>query len=426
MVETLRADNAWQATPSPDEIRADFSLLAQEHAPLYLDNAATTQKPQCVLDAVELYYRQANANPYRGVYALSGWATEMYEGARKGIAAFIGAASPKEVVFTSGCTEALNLVAWCYGMNHLKAGDKVVVPISEHHSNLLPWQEVCRRTGAELDFLYLDEGGRIPAAEIERRIDDTVKIVACAHLSNVTGLFAPVERLVQAAHAHGAVVVLDCAQSAAHVPLDMQALGVDFAAFSGHKVYGPMGIGVLWGRRELLDQMPPLYRGGGMVDVAERETATFAATPRKFEAGTRNVGGAVGMAQALGYLRQIGYEAIAANEREAVAHLLRRLSAIPAAKVYGPARMTDDRCGIVSFNIASVHSDDIARVLASHGACIRVGNHCAQPLMRFLGVTSVCRASVACTTSVAEVERFCDLLEESVDEFSRYIVNAVM
>jgi cysteine desulfurase / selenocysteine lyase len=409
--------------------KADFPLLnaPSTSAPLvFLDNASTTQKPQVVLDAVETYYRSANANPDRGVYQLSSWAKTLYDGARSTVCRFIGAQDDREIVFTSGCTESINLVAFSYGLANLKEGDRIVLPISEHHSNLLPWQTVAARTGAELSFLYLDRAGRIAPAEIEQKIDARTKIVALAHVSNVLGAVSPVEQIVEAAHAVGAVVLLDCAQSIAHQPIDVATLDVDFAAFSGHKVYGPMGIGVLYGKQRLLEQMEPVYRGGGMVGLVGEHSSDFAELPRKFEAGTRNVGGAVGLAQAFGYLSSIGFEQIMSYERALTEQALAGLERTGGVRIYGDPSDARSSRGIVSFNVGGLHSEDIAQALARRGVCIRSGNHCAQPLMRYLGVTSTCRLSVSYANTPQDIEQFVCQLPKAIDDVGRYVSSAVM
>lgn len=375
--------------------KEDFPILnttANGRPLVYLDNGATAQKPNAVIDAVADYYRQSNANPHRGNYALSVKATEIYEGAREVIRRFIGAEKTEEVVFTKNTTESLNLVAYSYGMNFIGAGDEIVLPIYEHHSNLIPWQQVAKAKGAVLKYLYLNEEGGISDEEIETKITEKTKLVAAAYVSNVLGTISPVEKLVKKAHSVGAVVVLDCAQSIPHFRLDVKKLGVDFAAFSGHKMMAPMGIGVLYGRQELLEKMPPFLFGGDMIEYVYEQEASFAPLPQKLEAGTQNVGGALGIAEAARYIEKIGYDAIAAQEEKVVSYAMQELSRVPYLTIYG-GQQGVTRCGVISFNLQDAHPHDVASILDAGGVAIRAGHHCAQPLMRYLGVNATCRAS---------------------------------
>ena len=320
-----------------DTIKAQFPLLQQKQngKPLvYLDSGATTQRPQAVLDAVKHFYEQDNANPHRGAYELGERATAAYEDARAQVASFLNA-QKEEVIFTRNATESLNLIAYSWGLHNLKAGDKVVVSILEHHSNLIPWQRVCHAVGAELAFLYTGQDGVISDEEIEKKITKGVKLVACTHVSNVLGLVSPVEKIATRAHEVGAIMVLDCAQSAPHMKLDVQKLGVDFLAFSGHKLYAPLGIGVLWGRRELLEAMPPFLTGGDMIDSVREQDATWAPLPQKFEAGTQNAGGAVGLAAAIRWIQSIGYETIEKRENDVYRYLWDELAKMPHITLYG-------------------------------------------------------------------------------------------
>lgn len=359
---------------------------------VYLDSAATAQKPVQVLDAVTGYYRAANANPHRGNYALSVEATDLYEGAREAVRGFINAGEAAEVVFTKNATEALNLVAYCYGLTFLKQGDEIVLSVAEHHSNLVPWQMVAKAKGASLKYLYLDAEGKIPQSEIDEKIGPKTKLVAVAHVGNVLGTVNPVAEIAQKAHAVGAVVVVDCAQSVPHMPVDVQALGVDFAAFSGHKMLAPMGIGVLYGRRELLEKMPPFLSGGEMIEYVSEQDATFAPLPAKFEGGTQNVGGAVGLEAAIRYLKTVGWDEIRRIEKDLILYAVDRLKELPYVTVYGGDAA--GRCGVISFNVKDVHPHDVSSILDADGVAIRAGHHCAQPLMHFLGINAACRASV--------------------------------
>lgn len=392
---------------------ADFPALAvPENGKrlVYLDNAATTQRPAQVLEAVEHYYRFDNANPHRGVYELAARATQAHEEARQTVAAFLGAET-EEIIFTQNTTEALNLVAYSYGLEFLRPGDEIALSVAEHHSNLVPWQRVAKATGARLVYLYPGPDGRLTEEELARKITASTKIVAVAQVSNVLGLEAPVKAIVDRAHAAGAVVVLDCAQSVAHMPVDVKALGVDFAACSGHKLYAPMGVGVLYGRRELLEPMPPFLSGGDMIASVHEQSVTYAEVPRKFEAGTRNVGGEVGFAAAVRYLQSIGWADLMAHEQALMARALEGLARLPHVAVYGDPSPTGRR-GVISFNVEGVHPHDVATILDADGVTVRAGHHCAQPLMDFLGIHSCCRASFALYNT-----------EEDVDSFLRSLKN---
>ena len=385
------------------EYRNDFPLLKSSTV-AYLDNAATAQRPQCVLDAESDFYRLHNANPLRGLYPLSVEATDLYENARETVRAFIGAESTEEIIFTRNTTESLNLVAYSYGLSHVKAGDQVLVSIMEHHSDLLPWQMVCRQTGAELRFMDCEPDGSLDLNKVESMITDKTRIVALTQVSNVLGREYPVAQVARMAHARGAVMVVDGAQSTPHKPVDVQALGADFFAFSGHKVYGPMGIGVLYGRREWLDEMPPFLTGGEMIESVTRTGATYAELPHKFEAGTVNAAGAVGLKAAIDYVNRVGFDAMRRQEEALAAHTLDGLKALPWVHVLGaedPARHT----GIVTFTVDGVHPHDVSQILASDGVAVRAGHHCAQPLLKHLGHLSTTRASFAFYNTMDEADR---------------------
>lgn len=344
-----------------------------------LDNAATTQKPEAVLQAIERYYREGAANPYRGTYRASRASTSLYEGARREVAHFIGAAAD-EVVFTRNATEALNLVACCYGAAHLRPGDEVVLTRAEHHSNLVVWQRACRRAGASLVYLELDEEGRLQNGELERAIGPATKIVALAHVSNVLGTVFPVARVAARAHDQGAIVVLDCAQSAAHLAIEVKALGVDFAAFSGHKIYGPMGAGFLYGRSELLEELAPFLLGGEMVEVVLERSATFVDAPRRFEAGTPDVASVVGLAAALRYVQGVGFTEIGRIERDLGAQLLSGLNSLKDVRIVGNPQLDGDRCPIVSFTVSGTNPHDVALMLDRQGrSAFRVPLRSAAP-----------------------------------------------
>ena len=390
-----------------NEYRKDFPLLQQKmngHPLVYLDNGATTQKPAAVIDAINTYYSRYNANPHRGAYDLSVKATDLYEHARKRVKTFINARHGYEIVFTKNASESLNLLAYSYGMNFVEAGDEIVISIAEHHSNLIPWQQVAKARGAVLKYMYLDETGRIDTEEIENKITAKTKIVAVTHVSNVLGMVNPVADIVKKAHSVGAVVVVDGAQSVPHMKIDVQALDADFLVFSGHKMLSPMGIGVLYGKEELLDKMPPFLFGGDMIEYVEEQDATFAPLPAKFEAGTQNVGGAVGLAAAIDYINQVGFEEIERREKELMEYAVAKLRELPYIELYGCTDLKD-KTGVITFNIKDIHPHDVASILDADGVAIRAGHHCAQPLMKYLKVNATCRASVYFYNTRAEIDQ---------------------
>lgn len=389
---------------NPENVRQDFVLL-QNTDRVYFDNAATSQKPKCVIDAVQEFYEKYNANVLRGLYPLSVEATERYENARKTVQRFIHAACPEEIIFTRNATESMNLVAYSYGMANLKAGDEILVSILEHHSNILPWQMVSRATGAKLVFLECEPDGTIPKEKMDEAFSEHTKLVAVTQVSNVLGCVNDIPELVKRARACGAVILMDAAQSAPHMPIDVQKLDVDFVAFSGHKMLAPMGIGVLYGKQELLEKMPPFLTGGEMIETVSRYDAVYAELPHKFEAGTVNAGGAVGLAAAIDYLESYGMDTLHAVEQELTAYLFRGMNAIPHVHVLGSQR-EDNHTGIVSFTVDQVHPHDISEVLSSDGMDIRAGHHCAQPLLAYLGVRSCARASLAFYNTTADIDRF--------------------
>lgn len=383
--------------------RKDFPLLmAQDIA--YLDNAATAQRPQCVLDAVNRFYCEQNANPLRGLYPLSVAATDAYENARAAVRRFLNAKSTSEIVFTRNTTEGLNLAAYSYGLSHIRAGDEVVVSILEHHSDLLPWQMVCRQTGAALKFLECEPDGSLDLNKAETVITDKTKLVAVTHVSNVIGRVNPIRQLADIAHRHGAVIVVDGAQSTPHIPVDVQALDADFLAFSGHKVYGPMGIGVLYGKRALLEEMPPFLTGGEMIESVTREGAVFAELPHKFEAGTVNAAGAAGLRAAIEYVESVGFDAMHRQELALTQRTLTGMADMPHIHVIGSDR-AEDHNGIITFTVEGVHPHDVSEILACDGVDVRAGHHCAQPLLQHLGYSATVRASFAFYNTENEVDR---------------------
>jgi len=385
-------------------IRADFPLLGQPENGrrlVYLDNAATTQKPQAVLDAVAEYYRTTNANVHRGAYDLAIRATEAYETARAKVAAFVNAWAPEGVVFTRGTTEAINLVAGAYGRANVRAGDSVVVTAMDHHSNLVPWQLLCQEKGATLRMVEITEDGRIDLSDFGRALERRPKIVAFPYVSNALGTVNPVAQLAKLAHAGGAVVVVDGAQSTPHLKVDVRAIDCDFYALSGHKMLGPMGSGALVAKPELLEAMPPYHGGGEMISRVWDDHSTYNKIPHKFEAGTPNVEAAVGLAAAIAYLERVGPERIADHERALAAAAIDKLVQIEGVTVYGPR---DHRAGVVSFTYGDIHPHDIATILDQDGICIRAGHHCAQPLMRRLNVAATARASFYLYNGLDEVD----------------------
>lgn len=393
----------WEvAKMSKSVYRADFPLLESSDV-IYMDNAATSQRPQAVLDVMNEFYKHHNANPLRGVYKLSVEATQDYENARAKVAKFIGAAGSEEIVFTRNATESLNLVAYSYGLNNIKAGDEIVVSILEHHSNMLPWQMVAKATGAKLVFLDCEEDGEITKAEIDSKINENTKIVACTQISNVLGIPTPIEYIIEKAHSVGAVAVVDGAQSIPHKKIDVKALDADFFAFSGHKLCGPMGIGVLYGKKELLDAMPPFLSGGEMIEYVTRDSATYAELPHKFEAGTVNAEGAVGLAAAIDYIEGVGYDKIEAIEKELSAYAIETLSKNKYVRILG-SKDPKKHSGIINFILEGVHPHDVSTILDSKGIAVRAGHHCAQPLLQHLKINSTTRASLSFYNTKEEID----------------------
>ena len=390
------------------KVRADFPILSEviHGKPLvYLDNAASTQKPRAVLDAVTHYYEHDNANVHRGVHTLSERATIAYENARTKVAKFIGAADSSEIVFVRGTTEALNLVASSHGGAVLGEGDEVVLTQMEHHSNIVPWQMACARTGARLRVVPIHDSGELDMQAYASMLGPRTRIVSVAHVSNALGTVNPVAEIVRLAHAAGAKVVVDGAQAVAHGPVDVAALGCDFYAFSGHKMYAPMGIGVLWARRSLLDAMPPWQGGGEMILTVTFEKSTYNVAPHKFEAGTPDVGGAVGLAAAIDYIEAVGRDRIAAHEHELIAYAEAALRAVPSLRMIGTAR---EKSGAHSFVLDGIHPHDIGTVLDHEGIAVRTGHHCAQPVMERYGVAATVRASFGIYNTIEDVDRLVD------------------
>lgn len=386
------------------DYKKDFPLLMQDPV-VYIDNAATTQRPQCVIDAVEQFYTKHNANPLRGIYELSAAATEDYESARDAVRDFIGASSSREVIFTRNTTESINLVAYSYGLSNVHAGDEVLVSIMEHHSDLLPWQMVCRQTGAKLKFIECDRDGSIDLDKVRELITDRTKIVALTQLSNVLGRVNPIREIAKLAHEKNAVILVDGAQSTPHIPVDVKELDADFFAFSGHKLYGPMGIGVLYGKERLLDEMPPFLSGGEMIESVTRESAVYAELPHRFEAGTVNASGAVGLKAAIEYVNGIGFDTIQKLESEITAYTFERMKNIEGINMIG-SQNAADHGGIITFTVDDVHPHDVSEILSSDGIAVRAGHHCAQPLLKHLGCRSTVRASFSFYNTKEDADKF--------------------
>ena len=393
-----------------ERIRADFPLLNESNI-IYLDNTATSQKPKKVIDDVAEFYRTINSNPMRGLYDISVRATERVEEAREKVASFINAKNSSEIVFTRNATEGLNLVAYTYGEEKLSEGDEVMISISEHHSNLLPWRLLCERKKAVLKYFECDETGVFSLEEFKHALSTKTKIVAMSAMSNVFGRENVITPFVKAAHECGAVFVADGAQSVPHVRTDVSESGVDFLAFSGHKMFAPMGIGVLYGKKELLEEMPPFLSGGEMIEYVHRDSERFSAPPYKFEAGTMNAGGAAGLLSALQYIDSVGFENIMKREEELSEYMLSGLVKIPHVKVLGSDEAREHH-GIFTFTVDGVHPHDISEIMSSKNICIRAGHHCAQPLHEFLGVRSTARASLGYYNTKDDIDAFLKTLSE--------------
>jgi cysteine desulfurase/selenocysteine lyase len=388
-------------------LRREFPILQQQvnGKPLaFLDSAASSQKPRRVIECLEEYYQRYNANVHRGVYKLSEEATFAFERARGKVARFVGASSPKEIVFTRNATEAINLVARAWGDANVRAGDRILLSVMEHHSNLVPWQQLAQRSGAQLDFLRIDGEGRLALEDLDALLSERTKLVALTHQSNVLGTITPVHEIAARAHAAGALVLIDGAQSVPHMPVDVRALGIDFLAFSGHKMCGPTGIGALWGRRGILDAMPPFLGGGSMIREVTLHSATYADIPARFEAGTPAIGEAIALGEAVDFLSGLGMEKVYAHEQHLVGYALERLAEVDGLRVYGPQSL-ERRGGSLSFTLAGVHPHDIAAVLDGQGIAVRAGHHCCQPLHTLLDVPATARASFYMYNIPEEVDR---------------------
>jgi cysteine desulfurase / selenocysteine lyase len=419
-VEAKTTAKPGAALPRPvEEIRADFPLLERRvnGKPLvFVDSAATSQKPASVIEAIDSYYRHSNANIHRAVYDLGEESTALYEGAKQRVADFVGA-SFEETIFTRNVTEAINLVSYTWGRENVSAGDRVLITQMEHHSNIVPWQLLCQERGAKLDYLTVGDDGRLDLDELDAKLGQGgVKLVSVTHVSNVLGTINPVAEIARRAHAAGAKVLVDGAQAVPQLPVDVNETGADFYGFTGHKMLGPNGIGVLWGRRDLLEQMPPFLGGGDMIRTVELDHSTWNDLPWKFEAGTAAIADGVGLGAAVDYLSTLGMEAVRNHERGLTAYALERLSEVPGLRTFGPSDTTE-RGGAVSFAIEGLHPHDIAEICNREGVCIRAGHHCAQPLMRRLGVAATARASFQVYNTNEDVDRLVDSLDTARSVF---------
>lgn len=392
------------------DFKKDFPLLSSQDI-AYLDNAATEQRPRIVLDAEREFYERYNANPLRGIYDLGVEATEQYEAARKTVQKFIHAAKPEEIIFTRNTTESINLVAYSYGLTNLKAGDEILITIQEHHSNILPWQMVSRHTGAILKYLECEPDGSFTEEAIDEAITEKTKIAAITQVSNVLGRKNPVEKIIKKVHEKGGIVLVDGAQSVPHMPVDVQSLDADFLVFSGHKLMAPMGIGVLYGKKEFLEKMPPFLTGGEMIESVTRDSAVFAELPHKFEAGTVNGGAAAGLKAAIEYIEEVGFDIIERKEAELTKYAMEEMRKNPYIHILGSEK-PEEHCGIISFTLEGVHPHDIASILNETQVCVRAGHHCAQPLLTYLGVMSSARVSFAFYNTKEDVDKFINCLQD--------------
>ena len=402
-----------------NEIKKDFPLLENREI-TYLDSGATSQKPIQVIKAIEEFYEKNNANPHRGAYTLSMEATEEYENARTKIAKFINARHREEIIFSKNATESLNLVAYSYGMDNLKQDDEVVISIMEHHSNLVPWQKITKATNSKLKYMYINNQFEITPEEVRDKITDKTKIVGITYVSNVLGTINNVKEIIKYAHKKGAIVIVDASQCIAHQKIDVQDLDADFLVFSGHKMFAPLGIGVLYGKKELLNKMQPFLMGGDMIEYVHEQETTFAPLPNKFEAGTQNVEAVIGLGAAIDYIQSIGYDKIQKIEKEIVLYARQELSKLDFLTLYMTPN-EKNHSSVISFNINGVHPHDVASILDSVGVCVRSGNHCAQPLMRFLGIDSTCRASFSIYNTKEDVDKLVEGLNKAYKMFEKYI-----
>lgn len=405
-----------------EKIKQDFPIFNQkinDETLVYLDNAATSQIPKFVEEKVRDFNEKERANVHRGVHTLGLRATNQYESSRQKVANFIGANNAKEVIFTSGCTDSLNLVAASFGEQNIQAGDEILVSIMEHHSNFLPWQQLAKRKQAKLNFIEINSDGLLDIENLKSKISSKTKIVALTHVSNVLGTINPIKELTDLAHEKGAIVVVDGAQAVGHFPINVAELNVDFYAFSGHKMFAPTGIGVLYGKKDLLDKMPPYRLGGEMIANVTREGATWAEVPYKFEAGTPNIAGAIGLGAAIDYLQSLDFELIQKHEQELTSYALEKLKNVLGLTIYGPQK-SNGRIGVISFNLKNIHPHDLATALDLNGIEVRAGHHCAQPLMASLDTESTVRASLSIYNTKDDIDKLVSSLHEAKEFFSEF------
>ena len=400
-----------------NEIRKDFPIFNENI--VYLDSGATSQRPRKVIEKINELYEKSNAKPHRGSYKLSIEATEAYEGSRRKVAEFINAKYQEEIIFTKNATEALNLIAYSYGMDNIKKDDEIVISIMEHHSNLVPWQKVAKKNQANLKYMYINNNFELDKKEIQNKITKNTKIVGITHVSNVLGTINPVKDIIDIAHKNGAIVILDASQSIPHIKIDVRELDADFVVFSGHKMLSPLGIGVLYGKRDILDKMSPFILGGDMIEYVYEQDTTFAPLPNKFEAGTQNVGGAVGLAAAIDYMNNIGYNNIEKAEKEVVGYAISKLKELDCIKLYCTKNI-ENHLSVLSFNIDGIHPHDVSTILDSVNVAIRSGNHCAQPLLRFLGIDATCRASFSFYNTKEDVDKLIIGIKKAYELFNKY------
>ncbi len=403
-----------------EEIKKDFPIFKNNKDIVYLDSAATSQKPKCVIDAVKKFYEEDNSNIHRGAYSLSVRATEKYNEARKIVAGFINTESENEIIFTKNATESINLIARIYGDENIKTNDRIVLSIMEHHSNLVPWQMLCKRKNAKLEYMYLNDNYEISDEEIETKITNGVKIVAVTHVSNVLGTINPIEKIIKRAHEVGAVVLVDASQSVPHMKIDVQDIDADFVVFSGHKMMSETGVGVLYTKKEILNNTNPFIYGGDMIEYVYEQDTTFAEIPTKYEAGTQNIAGVISLKAAIDYLNKIGMDNVESGERELSEYLYNKLSELDFIEIYGSKNL-ENRTGVYSFNIKGVHPHDVATVLDSKGVCVRSGNHCAQPLLKYIGVDSTCRVSVYIYNTKKDIDKLIEALKFAYSKFEKWI-----
>jgi len=401
------------------DFKKDFPILNERNI-TYLDSGATTQKPIQVINAIDEYYKTINANVHRGAYSLSVEATSAYEKAREKIARFINSPAAEQVIFSKNATESLNLIAYSYGLENLKNDDEIVLSIMEHHSNLVPWQKVAKTTDAKLSYMYINDEFEISDEEIENKITDRTKIVGITHVSNVLGTINNVKKIIKQAHKKGAIVIVDASQSIPHMKIDVQDLDCDFLVFSGHKMLAPLGIGILYGKKQLLNEMAPFLMGGDMIEYVYEQETTFAPLPNKFEAGTQNIEGVIGLSAAIEYIENIGYERINQIEDEIVSYAREELSKLDFLELYITPNK-ENHSAVISFNIKGVHPHDVASILDNYGVCVRSGNHCAQPLMRYLGIDSTCRASFYLYNTKEDVDKLVEALKKAFEMFKKYM-----